>query len=160
MRRFVAGALAFWLWATPPAKAHEVILQGDKGESLVVLKLDMDWNALAGRNGLELSSGNGHTRIHCTELTSYNTFDEARVYLQTVRDTLFQSFEETSQEQIEFGGQPALRVSGQGIARGFETAFEGLLFRTREGHLCIIMLEQDLGYETRMPALKELIRLP
>lgn len=159
MRRSLALVLLLWLLAAP-SWAHEVTLQGDKGEDLVILKLEMDWNVLAGRNGLELSSSNGHTRIHCLELTSYNTLEEATVYLQTVRDTLFQSFEETSQERTDFEGHPALQLAGRGVARGFKTSFEGLLFRTNDEHLCMIMLEQDIGYETKMPALKDMIRLP
>lgn len=155
----IGGLLLLWLQAGPVA-AHEVTLQGDKGEDLVSLKLELDWNVLAGRNGLELSSGNGHTRIHCAELTSYTTLEEASVYLKTVRDMLFQSFEETSQEQVDFEGHPALKLSGRGVARGFKTSFEGLLFRTNDDHLCMIMLEQDIGYETTMPALRDLLRLP
>lgn len=142
-----------------PGAAHEILLKADDGRVLLILQLKPHWSATAARDAVELTSPNGRTRVHCLELRASTDLQEGRVFLQTMRDSLFQSYEPTADEQTDIGGTPALLLRGRGISRGFDTELEALIFRTVDGNVCLVMMQQDVGYETDTE-LRSFISLP
>jgi hypothetical protein len=153
-------ALCLGLFFGLSALAHEVVLSDQKGIPLLKVQFNPEWTALASRDGIELSSPDNRNRLYCLEFSSYANLEEGVVFLQTLRDTLFQSYENVSDEVIEFEGMPARLVRGKGVSRGFDTALEALIFRSPKGNICLVMLQQDLGYESNLGPLRDLVRLP
>lgn len=152
-------AVLFSLLMFAQCWAHEFVLEGEAGKPLVAVKVKPQWSVVAARDAFELNSPNDRTRIHCLELRSSTSLEEGRVFLETLRDTLFQSYETTSDEVTDLGGQSALLLRGRGISRGFDTSIEALIFQTSEGHICLVMMQQDVGYEGALE-LKSLVRVP
>jgi hypothetical protein len=155
--RFVLLAI-LWLCHSSMVWAHQVTLSNERGQTLLVLTLLPEWTVLASQEGLELTSPNSRTRLHCLELRSCKDVEEGKVFLKTLRDTIYQSYQEVSTEAIEVAGKPVLRLRATGISRGFETAQDALIFRTRDGTFCLVMLQQDVGYEGK--ALLDLLAIP
>lgn len=151
--------LALLLLLPGPGSAHEILLKSDDGQVLLVLQLKPQWSATAARDAVELASPNGRTRVHCLELRASTSLEEGRVFLQTMRDTLFQTYEPEGDENTELDGTPALLLRGRGMSRGFDTKLEALIFRTADGNVCLVTLQQDVGYETDTQ-LKSFISLP
>jgi hypothetical protein len=142
-----------------PGSAHEILLKADDGRVLLVLQLKPQWSATAARDAVELASPNGRTRIHCLELRASTDLEEGRVFLQTMRDSLFQTYEPEEDESTELDGTPALLLRGRGMSRGFDTKLEALIFRTIDGNVCLVTLQQDVGYESDTQ-LKSFLSLP
>lgn len=140
--------------------AHEVIFSDQHGVRLMKILFKPGWTALASRDELELTSPDGRNRIYCLDFPSYVKLEEGVVFLQTARDALFQSFQNLSDETIDFHGSPARLIRGKGVSRGFDTALEALIFRDPRGNICLVMLNQDIGYEAALPPLPQLVSLP
>jgi hypothetical protein len=158
MSRFCWGLL-LWSCLCLNGLAHEVIVNGEQGRPLVKLTLLPEWTALASREGLELTSPS--SRLHCLELRSCQSVEEARVFLKTLRDTIYQSYQELSSEPVQLGGLAGVRWRATGYSRGYETTQDAIVLRTQEGTFCMVILSQDVGYEDDiLPALTELVTIP
>lgn len=159
MRAHLLGAL-FWLSLCLAATAHQVIMTDENGLPLMNVTLLPEWSVLASSDGLELVSGNSRTRLHCLELRSCHNIDEAKVFLRTLRDSMYQSYQELASESVDLQGRPAFRLRAKGVSRGFETNQEAIVFRTGNGTFCLVMLQQDVGFEGKLPPLTEIITVP
>lgn len=158
--KFAKIAFLLMCFFVNPVLAHDVVLMDEDGDALVVLSLLPEWSAVAARDALELTSPNDRTRIHCVELRSSATVEEGKVFLKTMRETLFQTYQENPEQPTEIDGVPAILYSGRGISRGFDTYLEALVFREPGGRVCLVMLQQDVGYESKVTDLKTMVRLP
>lgn len=153
-------AILLWLSLCLSAAAHQVVLSDDDGHTLLVIRLLPEWTVLASQDGLELASPNSRTRLHCLELKSAKDVEEAKVFLRTLRDTLYQRYDEISSESTELSGQPAMRFRASGISRGLPTEQDAIIFKAKTGTFCLILLQQDVGYEGKLPALTDLVTAP
>jgi len=143
-----------------PTWAHDIVLTDDGGRPLVVLLLKPQWSVEASRDAVELTSPNVRSRIHAIELRSSANLEEGRVFLETMRDTLFQTYQPIAEQPTEVDGVPAIWIRGRGLSRGFDTSLEALIFREPGGQLCLIMLQQDVGYESNVTDLRTMVSLP
>lgn len=66
---------------------------------------------------------------------------------------MYQSYKEASREVLEFQGVTVLKLQASGRSRGFETTQEALIFRTPSGTYGVVLLQQDVGFEAKVPPL-------
>jgi hypothetical protein len=158
--RFSLAVLLLVFCLSGSSWAHDIVLEDESGRPLVVLLLKPQWTAVAAREALELTSPDDRTRIHCLELSASADIEEGHVFLKTMRDTMFQTYEATANESTDLDGVPAILLRGRGMSRGFDTYMEALIFREPGGRICLVMLQQDVGYESTVTDLKSVVSLP